>query len=1080
MQHRCRGGGQGGRWGVGLLVMVVAEVLLQGSAAPAQVLPPYYEDATLYGVYFVDAQEGWAVGDAGVIWHTVDGGEHWERQKSGTRASLRGVHFLTPYTGWVVGRREELGLGPIGVVLRTRDGGWQWEEVSWGQLPPLQGVRFFDERRGVVWGDGRSASPEGVYMTEDGGRSWRPVEGVRLPGCRAMVFRPDHSCAVAAGLEGRCALWDHSRDRWQMVEGEGSRHWYAAADDGQMPGPATYYLVGDGGAIRQSRDGGVSWQNLVPELPAAALAMCDFRACAAWGRHLWIAGRAGRLVLYSPDRGQTWHRQRLEVPLTIHGMFFLTDRQGWLVGELGVIHATRDGGANWKVQRVGAGRAAALAVQARPQQLPVEQATLWGGAAGYRWAALVITRNDGRTAGWEALAEEERWRQAWRDSGGVALNREWAFPLPLHAQDLAPRQLLTLWDRWQGRSAADHLLRRLVFALRHWRPEIVTGDLLSAEAPGEDRLVLTALQEAFKRAADPSSFAEQIEVLGLEPWGARRLYAQAPLGCSSPAEDRPAGNRNSPAELQAARVCSRLDATAWHPVLDEAPAVVAAEPARLLGRFPWTQMGWVLIARRDKTGTATESKASPPAATATSPAVNSPEVWEGVELTAGGPARRPLIAPGHPPTAITERRQQAEAVQGRWDQLDRPLNRSESLDAWLAACAQTLGQLPEVEAPRRAVLLAERCQAAGRWHQAQALLSWTAEQWPGHPAALAAQRWLLRYETGVETRQRLWPTTSALLTERPADAAILPTAGRKASEGSLPVWDKHSPAFRLLRHAHSEGHWQVWGPLHADDPAVQLSRITALRHIGRRDQAVQLLRHWLPRSPEQIRSWLASDSQRAALAAELWLVDPQRFAHPPLPVIAARATDSRPFLDGRLDDACWKQCHLISLQPVHGDHSSPGQSWLTHACFCWDEQYLYVGVRCAHAADQRVSPLQPRPRDADLRGRDRLELLLDLDRDGQTFFRFCVDHRGAPAEDCTDDPQWNPKYFLAYQADDQAWIAEWAIPWKELGLPRAPASQTIAFQLLRIIPAHGVLGLAPAHGGDIRHTPVALLRFQPD
>src|SRR5438477_10433745 len=76
-------------------------------AAPSFAQPPVpFADAAIHAVQFVDASEGWAVGDDGVIWHSIDGGKTWERQKSGTRASLRGVHFVTPYTGWAVGRLE--------------------------------------------------------------------------------------------------------------------------------------------------------------------------------------------------------------------------------------------------------------------------------------------------------------------------------------------------------------------------------------------------------------------------------------------------------------------------------------------------------------------------------------------------------------------------------------------------------------------------------------------------------------------------------------------------------------------------------------------------------------------------------------------------------------------------------------------------------------------------------------------------------------------------------------------------------------------------------------------------------------
>jgi len=265
--------------------------------------------------------------------------------------------------------------------------------------------------------------------------------------------------------------------------------------------------------------------------------------------------------------------------------------------------------------------------------------------------------------------------------------------------------------------------------------------------------------------------------------------------------------------------------------------------------------------------------------------------------------------------------------------------------------------------------------------------------------------------------------------------------------------------------------------LYAEDPAIRLSLLAARRQLGRTDQALQMVRRWLPIDPEQASAWAALDPMRALLAAEVWLIEPRRFLTPPLPIVTARRTETRPLLDGQLKDACWQQTEAISLRSHDTDGTHSQRDWHTMAHFCWDDQYLYIAVRCAHPAGHRQEPIRPRPRDGDLRGRDRVEILLDLDRDGQTFFRFCVDQRGAPAEDCTGDPHWNPQYYLASDAQEHAWIAEWAIPWKELGLERPPRGGVWAIQVLRIIPGHAVLQLAPSSEADISQTPAALLRF---
>src|SRR6516162_7314019 len=68
----------------------------------------YFEDAALHAIQFVDDKEGWAVGDEGVVWHSIDGGKNWERQSTGVRASLRSVYFFpeAPNVGWAAGREE--------------------------------------------------------------------------------------------------------------------------------------------------------------------------------------------------------------------------------------------------------------------------------------------------------------------------------------------------------------------------------------------------------------------------------------------------------------------------------------------------------------------------------------------------------------------------------------------------------------------------------------------------------------------------------------------------------------------------------------------------------------------------------------------------------------------------------------------------------------------------------------------------------------------------------------------------------------------------------------------------------------
>src|SRR5262245_58683459 len=167
---------------------------------------PAYDDAPLHAVQFVDRNEGWAVGDDGVVWHSIDGGANWERQPTGVRASLRSVHFLNPYTGWIAGR-EDLpnGGGSNGVLLFTKDGGLKWQLVTLNSLPGLHRVRFLDSKTGYVIGDGCDQFPSGVFKTVDAGRRWQPLPGPRVPGWLAGDFLTENDGGALGGAWNRLA-----------------------------------------------------------------------------------------------------------------------------------------------------------------------------------------------------------------------------------------------------------------------------------------------------------------------------------------------------------------------------------------------------------------------------------------------------------------------------------------------------------------------------------------------------------------------------------------------------------------------------------------------------------------------------------------------------------------------------------------------------------------------------------------------------------------------------------------------------------------------------------------------------------
>jgi hypothetical protein len=145
----------------------------------------------------------------------------------------------------------------------------------------------------------------------------------------------------------------------------------------------------------------------------------------------------------------------------------------------------------------------------------------------------------------------------------------------------------------------------------------------------------------------------------------------------------------------------------------------------------------------------------------------------------------------------------------------------------------------------------------------------------------------------------------------------------------------------------------------------------------------------------------------------------------------------------------------------------------------YDAGYLYVACSCAKAPGRSYpADESPRPRDPDLRPRDRVELRLDADRDYSTGFRFTVDHRGWAADACLDDADWNPQWYVASDQHGEAWIVEAAIPWSAVAAAAPTQGALWAAGLKRIVPAVGRQSWPPATDTNPAPAPMGPLVFE--
>ncbi len=665
-----------------------------------------FEDAALHAVQFVDKAEGWAVGDDGVVWHTIDAGKVWERVPSGVRGSLRSVCFLNPYFGWIAGREELADGGSSGVLLCTQDGGVTWKRVLANVLPGLNAVRFADEKTGYLLGDGSDQYPSGLFVTTDGGHSWQPVPGPRVPSWLAGDFG-DGKGGALAGAWNRLGTVRNGKAFTVDMDSLGGRNLNGVQLHGK-----TGVAVGQGGLVLTTEVGGSSWNFAELGLAKNVAYDWDFRAVHGVGKQYWVVGRPGSVVLHSGDAGAHWEVQHTGQPLPLDSVYFADEQHGWAVGELGSVLATADGGKSWQVQRRGGQRSAALFVHARAAGTPLDTIAVVGGQDGYLTASLRVTAADPAGAAPARSADAMRYSTAVRQVGGAAAETLWQFPVASHLAHANREDLLQAWDGLHAGRAAEQMLRQMVLAVRVWRPDVIVTD--GPDGGVSDSLVVEGLREAVKAAADPKMFPEQISVMGLEPWKASKLYGR----CD--------GHTEGPVSLDLTVVSGPLETT---------PREYAEVASAYLG---------------DEAGVIPAKRSYHLLAANMPGAEEHHDLMQGVELAPGGLARRPLAATEASPALVKAIHQRA-ALQTLAESPIAELTDSEKL---LSQIGPMLADMPDDMAGRAAFAVGAQYAREGQWNLARETFLMMVDRYPAHPRTPDALRWLIRHNCSSEARRR--------------------------------------------------------------------------------------------------------------------------------------------------------------------------------------------------------------------------------------------------------------------------------------------------------------------------------------
>ncbi len=283
----------------------------------------------LNSIYFVDENNGFAVGEAGTVLKTTNGGTSWTSATTTPTENLNAVHFFNLNDGVIAASG--------GVIFRTTNGGTTWSSVPTGVSDNLFSLSF-SGATGLCGG-----SSQTILKSTNSGSSWSIIQngffGGGFWGTHTMngntgfvagensIFQPMLGKTTDGGTN-----WDFYPFYLNNNEGKLYDVHFFDANNG-----ITAAAVWEGsGAVSRTTDGGSNWSTSI-------------FGQAFFGMHFptstvgYVVGMSGG-IHKTTNGGLSWTNQTSGTSQTLNDVFFINDFTGFAAGENGVILKTTDGG----------------------------------------------------------------------------------------------------------------------------------------------------------------------------------------------------------------------------------------------------------------------------------------------------------------------------------------------------------------------------------------------------------------------------------------------------------------------------------------------------------------------------------------------------------------------------------------------------------------------------------------------------------------------------------------------------------------------------------------------------------------
>lgn len=167
----------------------------------------------------------------------------------------------------------------------------------------------------------------------------------------------------------------------------------------------------------------------------------------------------------------------------------------------------------------------------------------------------------------------------------------------------------------------------------------------------------------------------------------------------------------------------------------------------------------------------------------------------------------------------------------------------------------------------------------------------------------------------------------------------------------------------------------------------------------------------------------------------------------------ASVAGTPPVIDGRDDDAVWKNATPITGFRVFDPKENGDPTFATEAKIGYDKQNLYVFTRMYDPHPDSIVALLSR-RDVKTQS-EQIKVMIDSYHDRRTGYEFATNPAGVKRDyytydDSQEDITWDAVWDVATTIDSLGWTAEFRIPLSQIRYPRA-AEHTFGIMIMRDI-----------------------------